>query len=255
MYETEKKILGLKSSYCKFVNINNMPSFKIKTFNNKSSATSFISRSKNGIQILNIQDNYVPILKNNAIPVIYHEFTHIVDNEMLLPELDYKTKEPYIKMYSEYHAIQVQMRTSLHFESYNELKKISLEDETFDWFKPRNVQQDIDFKTNDFISTINHILDKKQNNYVYYLMLHCVYYQSMCDFWKDYCSDNIINLLREDVFKTLFGSEFDMFHHSLYKIDDKSYKYFKLLYLSQRKMIQYFGMNESNITKIFTDNK
>ena len=119
------KIYGLTGAYCKFMGITKMPKFKVKTFKG-GNASAYISYQNNS-QIFNIEENYINVLKQNALPLIYHEFTHIVDNESFLPEVSAKTKIPFIKMLSEYRAIQVQMKISMNFETYNEDKKFSFD--------------------------------------------------------------------------------------------------------------------------------
>ena len=105
------------------------------------------------------------------------------------------------------------------------------------------------YKTEDFVATIKNLLSKKENNYTYFLVLHCVYYQSMCDFWKEYCINEVQHLLKEDIINTLFGLEFDIFDRMLSKIDNKDINYFKLLLSSQNKMVGYFGLYEDEIIK------
>ena len=241
------KIYGLTGAYCKFMGITKMPKFKVKTFKG-GNASAYISYQNNS-QIFNIEENYINVLKQNALPLIYHEFTHIVDNESFLPEVSAKTKIPFIKMLSEYRAIQVQMKISMNFEIYNEDKKFSFDDKTHDWFEEKTVKEDIVYKTEDFVATKKNLLSKKENNYTYFLVLHCVYYQSMCDFWKEYCINEVQHLLKEDIINTLFGLEFDIFHHMLSKIDNKDINYFKLLLSSQNKMVGYFGLYEDEIIK------
>lgn len=246
---TKKTVMELRKPYCKFMEIDNIPFFDVKTFKNNNSAQAFVSYSKDNAPILNLKYDFIPMLKDNAIPVIYHELTHIFDNDTLLPELDLKTKIPFIKMYSEYHAIQVQMKSAVHFEKYSDNKKITLDDKTYDWFKNKTVQEDIIFKTRDFVATVKDILNKKQTGYIFDLLLHCTYYLSMCNFWENNCKNDIFGLTRMDIPETLFGSEFSMYSHMLSKIEDRNDKYFKLLYLSQQQMAKYFGLNENDITE------
>ena len=251
---TKKTVMGLRKTYCEFMVIDSIPFFDVRTFKNNSSVQAFVNYSKDNTPILNLKYDFIPMLKDNATPVVYHEFTHILDNDILLPKLDLKSKTPFIKMYSEYHAIQVQMKSAVHFAKYNDNQKITLDDKTYDWFKNKTVQEDIIFKTKDCIATIQDILNKKQDGYVFNLLLHCTYYLSMYDFWKNNCKNDIFGLTRMDIPETLSGSEFNMYSHILSKIEDRNNEYFKLLYFSQQQMAKYFGLNENNITEKILEN-
>ena len=243
----ENKTIELKNKYCKFLDIDYFPEFKINTFDSKDSRSAFITYSKDDVPILNIKDNYISSLKDNATPIIFHEFTHIFDDYILLPELSFKEKSSLISIYSEYHAIQVQMKSSLHYAKYDSDYKFRFETKVHDWFDNKNVKEDIEFKTKDFISTIKYIFDQKETGYTYALVLHCIYYQSMCDFWKNNCKDDVTNLIKEDIPIKLFGSEFDLLHHFIINIDKTDKKYFMVLLQSQYKMIEYFTEHENNI--------
>lgn len=248
MNNIKRKLSELNVKYCNFMNIEKLPDYETNVFKNNNSTHTYVEFGENK-PILNIHSDYFPLLKSNATPVIFHELTHILDNSILLPELAIDKRHILTSMYSEYHAVQVQMKSSLHFETFDTDYKFKLETKVHDWFDNKNVKEDIVYKTNDFIATIRSILNNKREIYTYYLVLHCVYYQSMCDFWKNYCQSDITNMLKDNVFKTFFGTEYEIFHHMLKNIKDRDVNYFNLLYSSQIKMVEYFGEHEEEIIK------
>lgn len=251
MNNIKRKLSELNVKYCDFINIEKLPNYKINIFKNNNTTHTYVDFRENE-PVLNIHRDYFPLLKSNAAPIIFHEFTHILDNSKLLPELATDKRHILTCMYSEYHAVQVQMKNSLHFETFDADYKFKLETKVHDWFDNKNVKEDIVYKTNDFIATIKSIINNKNELYTYNLVLHCVYYQSMCDFWKEYCQTDITNMLKDnDIFKILFGTEYEMFHHMLKNIKERDMNYFNLLYSSQIKMVEYFGNHEEEIIKNF----
>ena len=77
---------------------------------------------KNGV--LEVSKLYFIALKQGAVSVLYHEFTHVYDDYMIKP-LN-KIEELGLNIYTEYHASVVQMMTATGFNSYYKDKQISI---------------------------------------------------------------------------------------------------------------------------------
>ena len=240
------KMKQIKNEYCNFMSIKTLDEFKLEFFNDNDGVMSYVNYQSNNITLF-IREDLFKILKSNAEPIIYHELTHIYHTSYLLPSKSREEKNSLIRMYSEYYAVQAQMKKSLHYYKYDSIYYFNLKTKTHDWFKDRNVLDDIKYKTNDYIQKILNLLNRKPSQYVYYILLHTIYYISMCDFWNVYCKEDIDSFIVKDIPTLLFGNELELFHYFLTNKFENNEKYFNVLLDSQYKMVQYFGINEDKI--------
>lgn len=233
----QKTILKVKeyvSEYMSFMNITNFPEFDIVPYsNNQGMHVNF----ENNIPELFIDERYTSILKAKSKPGIFHEFTHILDNKILLSDLDKKEKKPLIKTYTEYHAVQVQMKTSLKFYNYQTEYYFSKDTKVHDWFDNKTVKEDVIYKTNDFIKTIQTLI--KCDNHTYEILLHSIYYLSKIDFWNTYCKDDLSKYIAYDFLEILYKNVFESYQFLLQNCDC-NIKDFERIYNAQSLMMKDF---------------
>ncbi len=232
--KTIKKVKEYVLEYKTFMNIKEFPEFNIIPFSdNQNMHVSF----ENNIPELFINETYISVLKTKSKCGIFHELTHILDNKNLLPCLDKKEKEPLIKSYSEYHATQVQMKTSLKFYNYQTNYYFTKDTKVNDWFDNKTVKEDVIYKTRDFVKTIQVLI--LQNNNAYNIWLHSIYYLSQIDFWNTYCKDNLSQYIAYDFLDILFKNVFKSYIFLL-KNCNCNIKDFERIYKAQNLMMKEF---------------
>ena len=232
--KTITKVKEYIPEYKAFMGINYFPKFDIIPFSNKQNMHVNFEKS---IPELFINETYTSILKSKSKPGIFHEFTHILDNKTLLPDLENKEKEPLIKTYSEYHAVQVQMKASLKFYNYQTEYYFSKDTKVNDWFDNKTVKEDVIYKTNDFVKTIQTLISRE--NCTYGILLHSIYYLSKIDFWNTYCKDDLSQYIAYDFLEILYKNVFKSYQFLLQNCNC-SIKDFERIYNAQTLMMKDF---------------
>lgn len=241
--KTKKKIKEFIPDYLKFMKIKSLPDFDIKTLSGNAGTLRVDFETDK--PVLYIQDTYTSILKSNSKAGIFHEFTHILDHFLLLPELTKEEREPLIKMYCEYHAMEVQMKQSLHFNTYYDTYNFQFSTRVHDWFDNKTVKEDIVYKTKDYLATLKSLAKEQKDGYLYDLLLHSIYYIGQSDFWIKYCKDNVESYIINSIFPQMFGEYYNLYHSYL-KSPQNTEAYFKILHLYQSNMIKYYLLNNGN---------
>lgn len=186
--------------YLKFMNIDTMPDFDVDVLKNKSPDLHTSHKSK--VPVIQIPEMYTTLLKENAKPGIYHEFTHIVDHASILINMPIEQQNKYLRWYTEYHATQVQMKKSLRFNSYYDEYHFKTTTTVHDWLDNKTVKEDIKFKTDEYVDKIKELYRSKNS---YRIMLHSIYYLSQIQFWRAYCSESIENLIDWRLISAILG--------------------------------------------------
>lgn len=169
---------------------------------------------KNGI--LEVSKMYFIALKQGAVPVLYHEFTHEYDDTMIISSNDLEKFG--LLTYTEFHATIVQSMVASGYTSYYKDKKINSKSKFVDmvdnctvdeyFTKLNNVNQKLS------IDTIN---IKSSFKSVYYQML---YYFGRMYFAQKYVSDKVPVSL--DVFLSIFGENIIILKDLLFRNDNSN---------------------------------
>ena len=169
---------------------------------------------KNGV--LEVSKLYFIVLKQGAVPVLYHEFTHVYDDRVIKPTNDLEMFG--LLAYTEFHATVVQSMAASGYTSYYKDKKISSKSKFVDmvdnctidgyFTKLNNVNQKLS------IDTIN---IKSSFKSVYYQML---YYFGRMYFAQKYVIDKVPMSL--DVFLSIFGENIIALKDLLFRNDNSN---------------------------------
>lgn len=110
-----------EEEYFSFMNCNGLPRFQIN-FDQKNPRISMmiIPKVKGEDYILKTNISFTEIMQNNARSLLFHEFTHIYDRELLLEECSWGEKGLLLGLYTEFHATIIQMKIAIGFQSESE---------------------------------------------------------------------------------------------------------------------------------------
>ncbi len=195
---------------------------------------------KNGI--LEVSKLYFIALKQGAVSVLYHEFTHVYDDSIIVPSNDLEKFG--LLTYTEFHATVVQSMVASGYTSYYKDKKTTSNCKFVDMFdnctiveyfeKLNNINQKIS------VDTVN---IKTSFKSAYYQML---YYFSRMYFAEKYISDKVPVSL--DVFLPIFGENIIIFKDLLFR-NHNSNSMLLLLGKTQEQIIQEFDKKYSYVTR------
>lgn len=159
--------------------------------------------NRNGKYILKI--DYSLYFMNNVLKsILFHEFTHILDYSSLFNNLD--DQEALIKLYSEYHASQIQMKALLGFYNLEDNKNIMFKDMIYDVDKLVTVEKYFLDKRNEYITILNqsNLFNKdnlRQNTY------NLMYYLGNLSVIKNHCNEDLREILDINIFIGRYGVE------------------------------------------------
>lgn len=186
---------------------------------------------KNGI--LEVSKMYFIALKQGAVPVLYHEFTHVYDDTMIIPSNDLEKFG--LLTYTEFHATIVQSMVASGYTSYYKDKKVASNGKFIDMFdnctiaeyfeKLNNINQNISVDTTNI---------KTSFKSAYYQML---YYLGRMYFVEKYVSDKVPASL--DVFLSIFGENIIILKDLLFRNDNSNSMLLRLGKI-QEQIIQKF---------------
>lgn len=228
--------------FCKFIGIANMPQLYIYNLskNDRTVAQMKISEDK---YILQTNKLTIITMGQRAIPILYHEFTHIYDDILLYPKI---TNRMSIIPFTEFHATYIQMMVATGFDSYKNNKKISLatgiKDGVHNCTLREYINQETKYnQTKLAIDTVNPI---KSFNYIYYLML---YHIGKMYFAKENCIEDTKQLFDLKPFEDIFGELVYILKDTLF-LNHPDKQYFELLSKCQETIINGFDFkyNKTN---------
>lgn len=194
---------------------------------------------KNGI--LEVSKMYFIALKQGAVPVLYHEFTHVYDDSIINP--NNKLEKLGLLTYTEFHATVVQSMVASGYTSYYKDKKIAsngkfvdiVDNCTIDEYftKLNNINQTSSIDTTNVKSSFRN---------VYYQML---YYFGRMYFAEKYVSDKVPASL--DVFLSIFGENIIILKELLFR-NDNSNSMLLRLGKTQEQIIRYFDNKYNSLS-------
>lgn len=206
---TTKQLKKWYQEYQCFMDEENLPDFFVKLNDDYASSTEasiFPPINKNDSFIFKIKKSLIKIKGDNAKATAFHEFTHIFDDCMLLQECDIRTRVILTKLYSEYHAIQIQLMCACQFDKNGQHKPLSASDIVRDNIYSRPINDYLEFITADYKATI---ADRTKSSHIdcFDILLHTIYYMSSIEFFKNYCIFNIHSYIDENYCMELCGKE------------------------------------------------
>ena len=179
----------LYKEYMIFIGKDDLPAFSTELFNaynNPTSAEAFMS-FKNNKYIFNIEQHKFMLFPDTVKSLAFHEFTHIWDDCIFLQELAYNERKKLTHWFTEYHAVQIDMMCACGFDNISSAKILDDNTMIFRDNHPKILKEYIDFSYKGFIITIdNYMKNGCSPKDAVYTVLHTVYHQSQCDFFKKY---------------------------------------------------------------------
>lgn len=212
-----QKVKSLYNEYKKFINCDLLPDYELHPFNFLINKNNIIENSmsakvefKNNTPILSIEENIFKIKPQTAEAILFHEFTHIWDETTYLQNLSYEERKFILHSYTEYHATYIQMMRACNFNNIKDDKKLDENVTVYDDNKPQNIINYIKSLENDYLDTVRNIIFKDfQPIDTLMLIIYGLYLQSKIDFFENYCSFNINQLINTQVAIDLFGDNFN----------------------------------------------
>lgn len=194
---------------------------------------------KNGV--LEVSKLYFIALKQGAVPVLYHEFTHVYDDSIVVPSNDLKKFG--LLTYTEFHATVVQSMIASGYTSYYKDKKITSNSKIVDMFDNCTIAEYFEKlnNTNQRIS-VDTANIKTSFKSAYYQML---YYFGRMYFAEKYVTDKVPVSL--DVFLSIFGENIIILRGLLFK-NDNSNSVLLQLGKTQEQIIQDFDNKYNSIS-------
>ena len=234
--DTKKKFKEWYQTYAEFMNVIDLPKYKLDFYYSKEHCTSSCTHPKNadGFHKINVNELLIPTHGDNARAIAYHEFTHIYDHHYLLQNMSEEDKNGILLAYTEYHATMVQMKTALSFKTEDENKNIAIQDIVYDGIKTKSVKDYIEYQTFDVKETIDDYFNKRDTENMINVVRHTIYYFAQADFFLKYCEDKKEILQHMDLhyFTEKFGMDIVTLHLYLQKIDvSKIDDFEKIFYL------------------------
>ena len=169
---------------------------------------------KNGI--LEVSKMYFIALKQGAVPVLYHEFTHVYDDSIINP--NNKLEKLGLLTYTEFHATVVQSMVASGYTSYYKEKKIASNGKFVDMVDNCTIDEYFT-KLNNINQTLSIDTTNVKSSFwnVYYQML---YYFGRMYFAEKYVSDKVSASL--DVFLSIFGENIIILKELLFRNDNSN---------------------------------
>ena len=240
IFTTDKEFFELIytafESYCKFMNMPlcSMPKFKINIFtmtaNKNFTVASVDFPSPNSPIIkLNLCKEMFVIRKDNATPLLFHEFTHIYDYWRTKSDRISQQSKIGAYAFDEFHATIVQLMTGCGIDNYAAKTRLPLDLKFYDgmysgtllsYFR-REIQREkklnVEYTSQNSCTNIIHQL---------------FYYIGKNYFYENYCAKDINIVFEYDVFCKLLGDGVlelrdELFHHEINIVDSK---YFTEIY-------------------------
>ena len=190
--------------------------------------------------VLEVSKLYFIALKQGAVPVLYHEFTHVYDDSIINP--NNKLEKLGLLTYTEFHATVVQSMVASGYTSYYKDKKIAsngkfvdmVDNCTIDEYftKLNNINQTLSIDTTNVKSSFRN---------VYYQML---YYFGRIYFVEKYISDKIPMSI--NAFLPIFGEAIIILKDLLFRNDNSNSMLLRLGKI-QEQIIQKFDNEYNNL--------
>lgn len=161
---------------------------------------------------------------------MFHEFTHILDYINAPQKLSFDENRRILHAYTEYHAVQIEMKCACSFNNSEEVKNIDKNIDknviVYNGFEPQNI---IDYLRNyekDYIETIKDTMQDLDAQSLISFWRHSIYYQSKIDFFDKYCDFDIKQIIDVNIVYQICG---DYFQKLILSLNNDKLSYENLL--------------------------
>lgn len=172
-----QKIKPIYSEYKNFIGNQKLPDFEIVPFSrlktNNSTEASITFKDKK--YILNIEQHVFTIKPKTTKSVLFHEFTHILDETTLLQQLRYEDRKTLLHAYTEYHATQIEMMCACNFKNINDNRRLIDTDIIYDGNVPQNIADYLKFEEIDYLSTVKRYILQNNPHGDLMILIHSIY--------------------------------------------------------------------------------
>lgn len=245
--EFDDVIFEYYDDFKKFMKYNNLPDFKINYITIPTdTSVAYVDLPKDSKQpyVLNVRKDLLSIMGRKAIPALYHEFTHIYDNEVCKYNLPHR--KMYLMAYMEFHATIIQMMVATGYDYFDSNSKISLQSIIADGSRECTCKEYFEFETSNAKSLKVDTLDIKTSvNNLYNAFL---YYVGKMYFAQQHIKEDTSGLFSLEPFINMFGEYTTMLKMALFE-NKTTEQHFFIEGEFQSKMIDYF-VNKYKSNKI-----
>lgn len=161
----------------------------------------------NGKHFIRVQEK-LPLLKDEALPYLFHEFTHVYDYETYFKGVE--KQEMLLQLYTEYHASQIEFMKKLGFDNVEDRLVITANTNVTTFSKSQTVEQFLLEEKRGYIAKIRDYISLNNMQGLFDAFPFLMYYLGKIKVVIKY-SENIdewnINLFDYSEFAILFGNE------------------------------------------------
>ncbi len=198
-YEQYHSFMGLKDK---------LPKVEILPLTHKINDTVLANHKvDNGKHFISVQEK-LHLLKDEALPYLFHEFTHAYDYETYFKGVE--NQEMFLQLYTEYHASQIEFMKKLRFDNVEDRPVITANTSVTALFKSQTVEQFLLEEKKEYIDKIRHYISLNNMQGLFNAFPYLMYYLGKIKVVIKY-SENIdewnTNLFDYSEFATLFGDE------------------------------------------------
>ena len=145
----------------------------------------------------------------------YHEFTHIYDYYNMMKLFDINELASYTRLYSEFHASEIEMKIAMGFSNAFVSKNVSLAEEISIGPNDINLGEYIKNETSSYHREIPvRFKEYSENstpsslaNLLHKLVNHSMYYYSKVHFLEKYCIDDFSDKVDMSIFPDILGED------------------------------------------------
>lgn len=224
----EMRIMTLYNSFQQFIDCKSMPKLKIKLIPWQERITSLrrmtfsnIKMLSNGLALLETVKENPKIMGDGLMAHYYHEFTHIYDDVTISSDFDLEI--PSIKLYTEFHAEQVELKAALGFTSEIEDRKVALSEtlkinvQLENVSKPLSLGDYLNYLTVDQKRLIPEWIEAYKQERIdnadaallelfRSFLNSSTYYLSTVHFARKYCTESVDELVDVNIYDSFMGS-------------------------------------------------
>lgn len=202
-----QKVYKYLNEYKTFVDNENIPRPKVELSKYLSGDEAQITYKKPNY-ILKLLDKLFEVKSKTIKSTLFHEFTHILDYIEAPHNLSFDERRRILHAYTEYHAVQIEMKCACGFNKNNENKQLDRNIIVYDGFEPQNI---IDYLKNyeiDYIETVKSAIQDLDAQSLVSFWEHSIYYQSKIDFFNKFCDFDIKQIIDVDIVYQICGNYF-----------------------------------------------
>ncbi|MDP4132613.1 MAG: hypothetical protein Q8882_01210 [Bacillota bacterium] len=211
---TEKDIINavrkIYIQYQEFMNVKDLPEFKVEFFNvleEKSPLCASVRLPSDTTDeyVLNISVDYIKLMQERSVPILYHEFTHILDHETILNDQDHSVRRRRLILYTEFHATIMQMKNATGFKNNDESKLLTLQSKIMKYENDIRIYKYLKDDLDSYIkTTAKYKLNMKDFEI---LRNYAIYHIAKKHFAKCYIKEDCSHLFNVQMFAEVLGEE------------------------------------------------